>query len=275
MHPFEVQAKSPQLRLPTQVVAYCRSWSSVSVETSRCAKICDKVHSTCAVGEVVVGSVVMSGSSSMWVTHFTRTQSALQVSILQFLGVQAQHYAVSLCNIVSGQEGYHPFMGLEEFAKTLNPAWTIPTGVGLPPICSECRQPYTLGTDRGYTPVDPSAAHPDIARLLPERMGDIKAALGEAHHAFTQEARNGIWGCQHCVHCIDQGIAKQVQANATSIMDQSHASKEVLETVATKAAEATMNTILAHLLVLRRYPAKKGPWKLALMPPPPQSRMPT
>ena len=209
-------------------------------------------------------------SSSMWVTHFTRTQSALQVSILQFLGVQAQHYAVSLCNIVSGQEGYHPFMGLEEFAKTLNPAWTIPTGVGLPPICSECRQPYTLGTDRGYTPVDPSAAHPDIARSLPERMGDIKAALGEAHHAFTQEARNGIWGCQHCVHCIDQGIAKQIQANATSVVDQSHASKEVLETAATNAAEATMNTILAHLLLLRRYPAKKGPWKLALMPPPPQ-----
>ena len=209
-------------------------------------------------------------SSSMWVTHFTRTQRALQVPILQFLGAQAQDYAASLCNIARGQEGYHPFPGLEDFAASLNPAWTIPTGVGLPPICSECRQPYTLGTDRGYTPVDPSVAHPQLAGLCPERMGDIKAALGEARQAFTQEARNGIWGCQHCVHCIDQGIAKQVQANATSIMDQSHASKEVLETVATKAAEATMNTILAHLLLLRRYPAKKGPFKLALMPPPPQ-----
>ena len=209
-------------------------------------------------------------SSSMWVTHFTRTQSVLQVSILQFLGAQAQNYATSLCNIARGQEGYHPFHGLEDFAASLNPAWTIPTGEGLPPICSECRQPYTLGTDRGYTPVDPSAAHPQLAGLRPERMGDIKAALSEAHHAFTREARNGIWGCQHCVHCIDQGIAKQVQANATSVMDQSNASKEVLETVAKKAAEATMNTILAHLLLLRRYPAKKGPWKLALMPPPPQ-----
>ena len=209
-------------------------------------------------------------SSSMWVTHFTHTQSVLQVPILQFLGVPAQHYAASLYNMANGQEGYHSFKGLEEFANTLSPAWTIPFGAGLPPICSECRQPYTLGTDRGYTPVDPSAARPDIARLHPEWIVGIKAALGEAHNAFTREARNGVWGCQHCVHCIDQGIAKQVRANAASVMDQSSASKDALEQAASRAAEATMHTILAHLLLLRRYPAKKGPWKLALMPPPPQ-----